>query len=214
LQPILIRPIAQGNFELIAGERRFRAAKLAGLVDVPCVIRDASDDEALALALIENIQREDLSTIEEARALRRLVDEFSLSHAEAGKAVGRSRAAVSNLMRLLELAEPVQALLEEGRLEMGHARALLAVPPTKQFEAAEMVVTKDLTVRQTERLVRSLSHGTQSLDSPTGAIVPLVHSRWKLRLNIRRTKDGLATVTLRGLSQEELGSLLEYLRKG
>ncbi len=154
VQPIVVRPIGAGRYEIIAGERRWRAAQLAGLQDVPTVIRDVEDRAAIAMALIENIQRENLNPLEESRALQRLIEEFELTHSQAAEAVGRSRTAVSNLLRLLELNADVKALVEQGKLEMGHARALLALSGLQQSEAARAVVSKGLSVRETERMVK------------------------------------------------------------
>jgi ParB family transcriptional regulator, chromosome partitioning protein len=157
VQPLVVRPIDSGRFEIIAGERRWRAAQAAGLSEVPAVVREIADEAALAIALIENIQREDLNPIEEARALRRLIDEFDMTHQAAGDAVGRSRASVSNALRLLDLDAEVAERLAMGELEMGHARALLGLNSLQQRQAAERVISQALTVRQTEALVRSLS---------------------------------------------------------
>ncbi len=153
MQPIVVRPLAADRYEIIAGERRFRAARLAGLDEVPVMLRDVSDQNALAMALIENIQREDLNPLEEAQAIRRLLDEFQYTHEQASEAIGRSRSATSNLLRLLNLAAPVQTMLLAGDLEMGHARALLALERAEQILAANQVVEKRLSVRETERLV-------------------------------------------------------------
>ncbi len=154
VQPIVVRPVSGGDYEIIAGERRWRAAQLAGLQDVPVVVRAMDDRSAIAVALIENIQREDLNPLEEAQALARLIEEFDMTHQQAAEAVGRSRAAVSNLLRLLELSETPRAMLQSGELEMGHARALLALPAGPQAEAARQIVRKGLSVRATERLVK------------------------------------------------------------
>ncbi len=156
VQPIVVRPVSDGDYEIIAGERRWRAAQLAGLQDVPVVVRPMDDRAAVAVALIENIQREDLNPLEEARALARLIEEFEMTHQQAAEAVGRSRTAVSNLLRLLELSESTQTLVQRGEIEMGHARALLALPLAQQVEAARQVVRKGLSVRATERLVKQL----------------------------------------------------------
>jgi ParB family chromosome partitioning protein len=154
LQPILVRPVGEGRHEIIAGERRWRAARLAGLAEVPVLIRDIPDEAALAMALIENIQREDLNPLEEAQGIERLVREFGMTHQAAAEAVGRSRTAVTNLLRLLNLPPPVQEQLVAGALEMGHARALLALPgATKQIEFGRVVAERGLSVRETERLV-------------------------------------------------------------
>jgi len=153
IQPILVRPIAPDRYEIIAGERRWRAAQLAGLQTVPVIAREVDDEQALALALIENIQREDLNALEEAQAIQRLIDEFGYTHERCAQAIGRSRSATSNLLRLLQLAAPVQTLLLAGDLDMGHARALLAVDAGTQMLLATRVVAARLTVRETERLV-------------------------------------------------------------
>ncbi len=153
MQPILVRPIGAERFEIIAGERRFRAARLAGLAEVPVLIKDVTDQAAAAMALIENIQREDLNPLEEAHGIQRLLDEFSFTHEQAAEAVGRSRSAVSNLLRLLNLAAPVQTMLLAGDLDMGHARALLAVDAATQITLAHQVVNRRLSVRETEKLV-------------------------------------------------------------
>jgi ParB family chromosome partitioning protein len=155
MQPILVRPVGAGRFEIIAGERRWRAAQRAGLKEVPALVRAVPDQAALALALIENIQREDLNPLEEAQGIGRLIEEFGLTHEAAASAVGRSRSAVSNLLRLMQLARPVQELLHDGKLEMGHARALLALPAAQQLAAAGRIVAQSLSVRETERLVQS-----------------------------------------------------------
>ncbi|MCG7584222.1 ParB/RepB/Spo0J family partition protein [Photobacterium sp. OFAV2-7] len=156
IQPIVVREVAPQQFEIIAGERRWRAARQAGLQKVPCIIKDVNDRATVAIALIENIQREDLNAMEEAQALERLQNEFSLTHQQVAEAVGKSRAAVSNLLRLNQLSEPVKRMVEQRQLEMGHARALLALEPEQQLEAAQMVVAKLLTVRDTEKLVKKL----------------------------------------------------------
>jgi ParB family chromosome partitioning protein len=167
IQPILVRPLARRNagesqrYEIIAGERRWRAAQLAGLAEIPAVIREVPDEAAVAMALIENIQRENLNPLEEARALSRLIEEFGLTHQGAAEAVGRSRAAVSNLLRLMELSDEVKQLLENRTIEMGHARALLSLSAARQqIEVAGLVVKKGLSVRETEALVRRLTQGT------------------------------------------------------
>jgi len=156
MQPILVRPVGGGRFEIIAGERRWRAAQRAGLKEVPALVKDVPDNAALVLALIENIQREDLNPLEEAQGIARLIEEFGLTHEAAAKAVGRSRSAVSNLLRLTQLAKPVQDYLMQGALEMGHARAMLALPAPQQSMTAARVVNGHLSVRETERLVFTL----------------------------------------------------------
>jgi len=169
VQPIVVRPVEGGDYEIIAGERRWRAAQLAGLQEVPVVIRDMDDRAAIAVALIENIQRENLNPLEEAHALERLIEEFDMTHQQAADAVGRSRAAVSNLLRLLDLGELARGMVQRGELEMGHARALLALPGPLQAEAARQIVKKGLSVRATERLVK---HMLVDSRRPANAPVP------------------------------------------
>ncbi|MCL4165891.1 UNVERIFIED_CONTAM: hypothetical protein GTU68_063705 [Idotea baltica] len=154
IQPILVRPISADQYEIIAGERRWRAAQIAELNDVPVLVRDIPDEATLAVALIENIQRENLNPVEEASGLKRLMDEFELTHEEMAKSIGRSRTAVTNLLRLLSLSHGARQLLEHGKIEMGHARALLGLPTEQQDFAAAEVYSKRLSVRQTEALVR------------------------------------------------------------
>jgi ParB family transcriptional regulator, chromosome partitioning protein len=154
IQPILVRPLGDEHYEIIAGERRWRAARIAGLEQVPVVVRNVRDDAALAMALIENIQREDLNPIEEAQGIQRLIGEFGMTHEAAAAAVGRSRSGVTNLLRLLALAKPVQDLLLHGKLDMGHGRALLPLPPVKQIELGHLIAAKQYSVRQAEALVR------------------------------------------------------------
>ena len=153
MQPILVRPIGAGRFEIIAGERRFRAARAAGLREVPVIVRDVPDEQALAMALIENIQREDLNPLEQAQAVKRLIDEFRYTHEQAADAIGRSRSATTNLLRLLNLAEPVQTMLLAGDIDMGHARALLALDRATQIMMATQVAQRRLSVREAEKLV-------------------------------------------------------------
>ena len=153
MQPILVRPVSADKYEIIAGERRFRAARIAGLNEVPVLVRDVPDQAAAAMALIENIQREDLNPLEEAQGIQRLLDELNFTHEQAAESVGRSRSAVSNLLRLLNLASPVQTMLLAGDLDMGHARALLAVDAATQITLANQVVNKRMSVRETEKLV-------------------------------------------------------------
>lgn len=156
MQPILVRALAAGNYEIIAGERRWRAARLAGLTEVPVLVREVPDEAALAMSLIENIQRENLNPLEEAAGIQRLINEFDMTHQLAAEAVGRSRSAVSNLLRLLNLAAPVQDMLLDNRLDMGHARALLGLPNALQITAANEIAGKSLSVREAERLVQRM----------------------------------------------------------
>jgi ParB family chromosome partitioning protein len=166
MQPILVREIGRGRFEIIAGERRWRAAQIAGLTEVPALVREIADEAALAMSLIENIQREDLNPLEEAAGVQRLIDEFGMTHEQAANAIGRSRSATTNLLRLLQLAEPVQEQLITGDLDMGHARALLTLPPADQIALANRVVAQGLTVRDTEKMV---ARGGVSAQGPARA---------------------------------------------
>jgi ParB family chromosome partitioning protein len=182
IQPILVRPLprpdpaASQRYEIIAGERRWRAAQMAGMAEIPAVIRDVPDEAAVAMALIENIQRENLNPLEEARALHRLIEEFGLTHQSAAEAVGRSRAAVSNLLRLMELADEVKQLLERRSIEMGHARALLGLTTRRQqVEVAGLVARKGLSVRDTEALVRRLLSPAAAAPVEPAAVDPDIH---------------------------------------
>jgi ParB family transcriptional regulator, chromosome partitioning protein len=163
MQPILVRAISADRYEIIAGERRYRAAQMAGLTDVPALIRNVADESALAMALIETIQREDLNPLEEAQGVQRLVQEFEFTHEQAAQAIGRSRSATSNLLRLLNLSAPVQEMLFEGRIEMGHARALLAVDAATQVQLGHRIVAKGFSVREAEALVARVQRGTSSV---------------------------------------------------
>ena len=185
VQPVVVRPSADGrSYELIAGERRWRAAQLAGLGEIPAIVRDVPDEHALGIALIENIQREDLNPVEEATALRRLIDEFGLTHQEVADAVGRSRAAVSNLLRLLDLDKTVRRMLENGEIEMGHARALLGLDEARRAAAAAEVLAKGLNTRQTEAMVRRLRQPASSSGRGRGGE--------KLDPDVRRLQDELS----------------------
>ncbi len=203
MQPVLVRPVNGGRFEIIAGERRVRAAKLAGLDEVPVLVKPVPDEAAAVMALIENIQREDLNPLEEAQGLKRLVDEFKLTHEQAAQAVGRSRSAASNLLRLLNLAAPVQQMLMAGDLEMGHARALLGLDAAPQILAANEVAAKKLSVRETEKLVARRAGG----DSRQ---TPLMRIKKDKPRDIVRLEEALAdkltaTVEIRVLRKTKRG---------
>lgn len=218
MQPIVVRPIGEARYEIIAGERRWRAAQLAELDTIPAVIREVTDEVALALALIENIQREDLNPVEEAMALKRLLEEFELTQQQVADAVGRSRAQVANLLRLLTLDPEVQTLLERGDLDMGHARALLALSGARQRKAAHEVVNKDLTVRDTEALVKRLVNGEPR--KPEAAATSPDVARLETRLGevlgapvkIQHGRGGKGRVTIRYSSLDELDGILEHIR--
>jgi len=203
MQPVLVRPLPGGHYEIIAGERRVRAARLAGLADVPVLVRPVPDETAAVMSLIENIQREDLNPLEEAQGLKRLIDEFSLTHEQAAQAVGRSRSAASNLLRLLNLAAPVQQMLMAGDLEMGHARALLSLEGATQIQAASRVAARKLSVRETEKLVAKTAGngGRQS---------PLLRVKREKPRDIVRLEEALAdkltaTVEIRLLRKTKRG---------
>ncbi len=227
MQPLVVRPLEPGRWEIIAGERRFRAARLAGLDAVPVLVRDVADQEALALALIENIQREDLNPLEEAQAIRRLIDEFKYTHEQAADAIGRSRSATSNLLRLLQLAAPVQTMLLAGDLEMGHARALLSLPAARQTMLATEIHARRMSVREAERLAARQSHNdefagqTPSRGHQTRKIVASVRDVERLeerladllatRVVIKQRSAGSGTLTLHFSDSGHFGALLERL---
>jgi ParB family transcriptional regulator, chromosome partitioning protein len=220
MQPILVRPVDGGRFEIIAGERRWRAAQQAGLRDIPALVKSVPDQAALAVALIENIQREDLNPLEEARGLQRLIDDFGLTHDAVAKAVGRSRSAVSNLLRLTALALPVQEYLLDGALEMGHARALLALPVTQQAGAAARVVNGALSVRDTERLVHALQNpakrpgrrkGKPVYDADTARLENDLAERLGAVVHIEPGRQGAGRIVIRYSTLEQLDGIVERL---
>ena len=221
VQPIVVRPIGQGpqvRYEIIAGERRWRAAQLAGLQEIPAVIRDVPDRAAIAMSLIENIQRENLNPLEESRALQRLIQEFELTHQEAAEAVGRSRAAVSNLLRLLELTDEVKALVEAGKLEMGHARALLALNGAEQTQAARQVADKGLSVRETERLVKRLASAEQKAPVSAKRVDPDIRrleadlsDKLGAKVSLEQGRGGKGKLVIGYNSLDELDGILERI---
>jgi len=225
VQPIVVRPLAttggEQRYEIVAGERRWRAAQIAGIDEIPAVVREIPDDAAIAMALIENIQRENLNPLEEARALDRLIREFELTHAEAARAVGRSRASVSNLLRLQDLAEKVKPLLEDRKLEMGHARALLSIQnPTQQFDAARQVVNKGLSVRETERLVkRMLEGGTKkpaarppTQDADIRRLEIEVSEKLGAKVSVQHTAQGAGKLVISYNNLDELDGILKHIK--
>ncbi len=226
VQPIVVRAIGiagpSQRYEIIAGERRWRAAQLAELDAIPAVIREVADEDAIAISLIENIQRENLNPLEEARALDRLIREFDLTHAEAATAVGRSRAAVSNLLRLQELSDKVKPMLEARQLDMGHARALLSISdPVQQYDAARQVVRKGLSVRDTERLVKHMlaGKGTKARARPVAAVdadirrLELeVSERIGARVRVEHTGKGSGKLVIPYNSLDELDGILKHIR--
>lgn len=217
MQPIVVRPIPGQKFEIIAGERRWRATQLAGLDVIPALVRDVSDQAAIAMALIENIQREDLNPIEEAAALQRLQREFDLTQQEVATAVGKSRSTVANLLRLMTLQEDVRRLLEHGDLEMGHARALLGLAEADQSAAARTVVAKGLTVRQTEALVRSLLEkktrptSLKQLDPNVRRLQDDLSQRLGAQVLIQHTSKGRGKVVVSYNSLDELDGILRHI---
>ena len=217
IQPISVRPVSGGRFEIIAGERRWRAAQIAGLADVPVLVRDIPDDAALAMSLIENIQREDLNPLEEAAGIQRLIDEFEMTHQQAADAVGRSRSAASNLLRLLQLAKPAQDMLMAGDIEMGHARALLPLSKAEQGRVAALVADKGYSVRETERMVaRELNPPARksSERKPDRDLVRLeeeLSDRLGATVKISANRKGSGSLAIRFGSLDQLDGLLARL---
>ena len=218
LQPIVVRPIGEGRFEIVAGERRWRASQQAGLEKIPAMVRDLPDEAAIALALIENIQREDLNPIEEAMALQRLQQEFQLTQQQVAEAVGKSRVTVTNLLRLIALPEEVKTLLSHGDLEMGHARALLGLPADQQIEGARHVVARGLTVRQTEALVRQWLAGKDKPVVSTKADPDIARLEQRLAerlgspVQIKHGSKGRGQLVIRYASLDELQGVLAHIR--
>jgi ParB family chromosome partitioning protein len=216
VQPIVVRSVGDAQFELIAGERRWRAAQLAGIDDIPAVVRDVSDEVSLAMSLIENIQREDLNPLEEATALRRLIDDFQMTHQEAADAVGRSRAAVSNLLRLLELMQEVKDMIDMRMIEMGHARALLSLDDTLQVQAAREVIHKSLSVRETENLVRRLQQslkkkGSRRVDPDILSLQNRLGESLGARVRIQHQASGKGKLVISYNNSDEFEGILERL---
>jgi ParB family chromosome partitioning protein len=218
MQPIVVRPVSDRKYEIIAGERRWRAAQLAGLDKIPALVRDVPDNAAIAMSLIENIQREDLNPIEEAAALMRLQQEFELTQQEVANAVGKSRSTVANLLRLMSLREDVRRLVEHGDLEMGHARALLGLEGAQQSQAARSVVGKGLSVRQTEALVRHLLErkekpvSDRSIDPNIRHLQDDLSQRLGARVEIRHGVGGKGKLVLAYNSLDELDGILSHIK--
>jgi ParB family chromosome partitioning protein len=218
-QPIVVRPVAADRFEIIAGERRWRASQLAGLDSIPAMVHDVSDETAIAMALIENIQRENLNPIEEAVALQRLQQEFELTQQEVADAVGKSRTTVTNLLRLMSLRDDVRTLLEHGDLEMGHARALLGLAGEEQSSAARTVVGKEFSVRQTEALVRKLladkdkpPANAKSLDPNIRQLQDDLAQRLGTKVQIQHSNTGTGKLVLSYNSLDELDGILNHIK--
>ena len=220
MQPVVVRPIAEGRYELIAGERRWRATQMAELDSIPAIIRDVPDEAAIAMALIENIQRENLNPIEEAFALQRLQDEFGLTQAQVAEAVGKSRTTITNLLRLIGLTEDVRLMLEHGDLEMGHGRAMLTLPPEQQMQVAKQVVAKSLSVRQTEALVRRVqqekpdqkSGREAEVDPNIRALQDDLAERLGARVSIAHGQRGKGRLVIEYSSLDELDGILGHIK--
>ena len=219
VQPIVVRPIGGGKYEIIAGERRWRASQIAGLHEIPAVVRDVPDSAAIAIALIENIQRENLNPIEEARALQRLLNEFDMTHQQAAEAVGRSRASVSNLLRLQELNEDVQQMMIRGELEMGHGRALLGLRGTAQSAAAGKVAKQGLSVRETEQMVRRETESekrarpkTTHLDPDIKRFQDQLSEKLGAKVQIQHSPRGKGKLVIDYNSLEELDGILGHIK--
>jgi ParB family chromosome partitioning protein len=219
MQPILVRPVDGGRHEIIAGERRWRAAKLAGLEEVPVLVRDVPDSAALAMALVENIQREDLNALEEANGVQRLIDEFKLTHQEAADAIGRSRTATTNMLRLRNLQKAVQAMVFDGKLEMGHARALLALEGRRQESVARRIAARGLSVRQTENLVNAILHPSPkakrrvSADRDVARLEEELSGDLGTTVQIKPGKKGAGKLVIAYASHDHLDDLLSRFRR-
>jgi len=218
IQPIVVRPVSGNGYEILAGERRWRAAQIAGLQEVSVVINDVDDRSAIAISLIENIQREDLNTLDESEALQRLIDEFELTHQQAADAVGRSRVAVSNLLRLLELETGVKDLLRAGRIEMGHGRALLALPHEKQLAAANKVANKEYSVRATEALVKQIlkpaatANKRKSIDPDIENLQQNLAEKLGAKVDMKHQNDGSGKIVVHYNSLDELDGVLRHFK--
>ncbi|HCH69494.1 MAG TPA: chromosome partitioning protein ParB [Colwellia sp.] len=217
IQPIVVRPLTEYKFEIIAGERRWRAAQLAKLTEVPCLIKDVPDESAVAIALIENIQREDLNAMEEAVALERLLTEFDLTHQEVAIAVGKSRTTITNLLRLNNLHDEVKTFLENGDIEMGHARALLALSDDRQAEAAAIVATKELTVRETEALIKKIKNPEEikpikEKDQESIELEKDLTNKLGLKVSVSHNKKGKGKLVISYSKLAELETLLAKIK--
>ena len=216
MQPILVRAIGVDNYEIIAGERRWRAAQLAGMAEVPAIIREVTDDAALAISLIENIQREDLNPLEEAMGIQRLINEFGMTHQSAADALGSSRSAVSNLLRLLNLTESVQDLMMQGKIEMGHGRALLVLEPAKQIQIANRIVLNRLSVRETEKIIQQQTKPVKQTQKSKGgktdrdilALQESVSERIGTQVTIKSKKNGQGSIIIHYSNLDQLDDIL------
>jgi ParB family chromosome partitioning protein len=212
MQPILVRPIDEGRYEIIAGERRWRAAQIAGLNEVPALIRKVPDESALAMSLIENIQRENLNPLEEAMGIQRLINEFGMTHQTAGEALGNSRSTISNLLRLLNLSAPVQELMMQGKIDMGHGRALLSLAPAQQVKLAHIIAQKQLSVRETEKLVNQIEHPIpkkiKKTDRDLLRLQEDVSERLGAQVAIKPQKNGQGNIVIHYTSLDQLDDIL------
>ncbi len=215
IQPLIVRPTSNGKYEIIAGERRWRAAQLAKLHEVPVVIREIHDNQVIALSLIENIQREDLNAIDTALSLQRLIAEFNMTHENAALAIGKSRTVVTNLLRLLSLPEEVKDMIQQGLLEMGHARALLSLELMKQLAAAKIIVTKKLSVRASEALVKQLQKSSVTpkkvIDPNTKELQKQLATRLATAVNIVHTQKGKGKIIIKYNNLDELQGILHHI---
>ncbi|SFE90098.1 ParB/RepB/Spo0J family partition protein [Nitrosomonas sp. Nm166] len=215
MQPILVRPVNTDQYEIIAGERRWRAAQLAGLAEVPALIREVADESALAMSLIENIQRENLNPLEQAMGIQRLINEFGMTHQTAGEALGNSRSTISNLLRLLNLSAPVQELMMQGKIEMGHGRAILSLAPAQQIKMANLIVQKQLSVRETEKLVNQIEHPVaRKINKPDRDLLRLqedVSERLGAQVAIKPKKNGQGNIVIYYTSLDQLDDILSKL---
>lgn len=216
IQPIIVRPTGKGNYEIIAGERRWRAAQLANLHEVPVVMKELQDRQAIALSLIENIQREDLNAIDAAISLQRLIDEFAITHEEAASTIGKSRTAVTNLLRLLSLPAEIKNMVEQSLLEMGHARALLSLESSKQLFAAKIIINKKLSVRASENLVNRLKQPQtkvhKAVDPNTKQLQKELAEKLSAKVSIQHTKQGKGKVIINYNSLDELDGILKHIK--
>jgi ParB family chromosome partitioning protein len=220
IQPLVVRPVGDDAYEIIAGERRFRAAQIAGLAEVPVLVKAVADDVALAIALIENIQREDLNALEQAHGVQRLIKEFGFTHEQAAQAIGRSRSATTNLLRLLNLASPVQLLLQDGAIEMGHARALLSLPAAQQIQLGQHIAARGLSVREAEALVeqtlkpaRAQTSSRPAADRDVARLQEELSDALGASVAIRVAGKGKGQIRIDFASLDQLQSLIDRLRR-
>lgn len=216
IQPILVRPVSAGQYEIIAGERRWRAAQLAGFAEIPALIRKVADESALAMSLIENLQRENLNPLEQALGIQRLVSEFGITHQTAAETLGNSRSTITNLLRLLNLSAPVQELIMQGKIEMGHGRAILSLAPAQQIKVANLIVQRQLSVRETEKLINRIERQAP-VNNRIGADRDLlrfqenVSERLGTQVTIKQKKNGQGNIVIRYASLDQLDDILSRL---